>query len=86
MLILMLDMICDAKVGENHRRSTATNVIEYEEGCKNWTLFMRGLIKGDTLLSLLFCLAILSLAHALKKQNGYRIRHSTVKSSIIHKI
>ena len=48
-------------------------------------LYMRGLIEGDTLLSLLFCLAILSLAHALKKQNGYRIRHSTVKSSIIHK-
>ena len=46
---------------------------------------MRGLIEGDTLLSLLFCLAILSLAHALKKQNGYRIRHRTVKSSIIHK-
>ena len=29
-----------AKVGENHRRSTATNVIEHEEDCKNWTLFI----------------------------------------------
>lgn len=36
-------------------------------------------------MSLLFCLAVLSLAHALKKQNGYRIRRSIVKSSIIHK-
>ena len=38
----------------------------------------------DALSPLLFCLAILLLSHALKKQNGYRIRRSTVKASITH--
>ena len=47
-------------------------------------VYKRSLFQGDALSPLLFCLAILPLSHALKKQNGYRIRHSTVKASIIH--
>ena len=47
-------------------------------------LYKRGLFQGDALSSLLFCLAILPLSHALKKLNGYRIRCSTVKGSITH--
>ena len=47
-------------------------------------LYKRGLFQGDALSSLLFCLTILPLSHALKKLNGYRIRRSTVKRSITH--
>ena len=47
-------------------------------------VYKQGLFQGDALSPLLFCLAILPLSHALKKQNGYRIRRSTVKASITH--
>ena len=43
-----------------------------------------GLFQGDSLSPLLFCLAILLLSHALRKLDGYRIRCSTVKTSITH--
>ena len=47
-------------------------------------LYKRGLFQGDALLPLRFCLAILPLLHTLKKLNGYKIRRSTVKGSIIY--
>ena len=49
-------------------------------------VYKRGLSQGDALSPLLFCLANLPFSHVLKKQNGYRIRCSTVKASITHMV